>query len=144
MSIVDITNYKYEYPQGVFTERIKSIKFGSGHEQRASDGFNTRQHEWEVVFPAIGDFVGQINNNLLGLYDALLTPDPVYWISPYDLLIAKSRSQINQDSLLQDLTEEERELVRRTYIVKGSVDTTMENDKYSTVQCRLQRYYGNE
>ena len=142
MSIVDITNYRYTYPQGILTERIKSIKFGSGYEQRALDGLNPRQHEWEVTFPAIGDFVGQINSDLISLYDALLSPDPVFWISPYDLLIAKSRSLITQDKLLLDLNDLEREEVRNTYIVKGSIDTTMENDKYTTVKCRLKRYYG--
>ena len=142
MAAIDITGYRYVYSNGTFTERIKSIRFGNGLEQRMSDGINTLRHSWEVSFAAIKDPDGAINNNLNDLLNALLSADVLFWISPYDLVVAKSSLLIGFDLQWGDLDDAQVDLVKRKYVVDGSVSYEMLNDNLTNVKCVLRRFYG--
>jgi len=139
---IDITGYRYTYPEGQFEHRVKKISFGNGYEQRQEDGLNPRRHSWDVTFPAFTEVAGRLNDNLDGLMDALLTSDIVLWISPYDLMIARSRGTILPEKIYSDLTDLEKENIRNTYSLDGTVSYTTLNDRLTSIKCRLKRFYG--
>ncbi|MBP2856186.1 phage tail protein [Dickeya oryzae] len=47
-------------PEGAFTQRTRSIKFGDGYTQRSGDGINGESQSWPLTFVGDQAFVKQI------------------------------------------------------------------------------------